>query len=140
MKDKKYHTVRAIPKSIEKYHTVRTIPKSIEKYHTVRTIPKSIEKYHTVRAIPKSIEKYHTVRAIPKSIEKYHTVKSHSKIRYQNRRKRKNRYPNTQIHTKKCSLSWLGIGTSIKGGGNKLVLWAQTSPLSEMMINTHQPK
>jgi hypothetical protein len=42
MKNRKYHTVRPIPK----YHTVRTIPK----YHTVRTIPK----YHTVRTIPKS--------------------------------------------------------------------------------------
>ena len=29
--------------------------------------------------------------------------------------------------------SWLGTGTSIKSGGIKLVLWAQTSPLSEMM-------
>jgi hypothetical protein len=37
--------------------------------------------------------------------------------------------PNPQIHD--CSLSWLGIGTSIKCGRGKLVLWA--SPLSEMM-------
>ena len=41
MKNRKYHTVRTVPKSIEKYHTVRTVPKSIEKYHTVRTVPKS---------------------------------------------------------------------------------------------------
>ena len=31
------------------------------------------------------------------------------------------------------SLSWLGTGTSIISGRVKLVLWAQTSPLSEMM-------
>ena len=31
------------------------------------------------------------------------------------------------------SLSWLGTDTSIKSGGVKLVLWAQTSPLIEMM-------
>jgi hypothetical protein len=31
------------------------------------------------------------------------------------------------------SLSWLGTDTSIKSGRVKLVFWAQTSPLSEMM-------
>ena len=30
-------------------------------------------------------------------------------------------------------LSWLGTGTSIKSGRVRLVLWAQTFPLSEMM-------
>ena len=39
--------------------------------------------------------------------------------------------PNTQIHDR--SLSWHGTGTSIKRGRVKLVLWAQTSPLHEMM-------
>jgi hypothetical protein len=33
---------------------------------------------------------------------------------------------NTQIHD--CSLSWLGTGTAIKGGGDKLVLWYQDIP------------
>jgi hypothetical protein len=37
----------------------------------------------------------------------------------------------TQIHDR--SLTLLGSGTSIKNGGVKLVLWAQTSPLIEMM-------
>ena len=37
----------------------------------------------------------------------------------------------TQIYDR--SLSWLGTGTSIKSGGIKLVLWTQTSNLSEMM-------
>jgi hypothetical protein len=31
------------------------------------------------------------------------------------------------------SLFWLDTGILIKSGGVKLVLWAQTSPLSEMM-------
>ena len=31
------------------------------------------------------------------------------------------------------SLSWLGTGTSIKSAGVKLVLWSQTSTLSDMM-------
>ena len=39
----------------------------------------------------------------------------------------------TQIHDK--PLSWLGTGTSIISGGVKLVLWAQSSPLSEMMTS-----
>ena len=38
---------------------------------------------------------------------------------------------NTQIHD--GTLSCLGIGTSIKCDGNKLVLWAQASNVSEMM-------
>ena len=38
---------------------------------------------------------------------------------------------NTQIYD--LSLSWLDAGTSIKSCGVKLVLWAQTSPLTEMM-------
>jgi hypothetical protein len=37
----------------------------------------------------------------------------------------------TQIHDLSCS--WIGTGTSIKSGGVKLILWSQTSPLSEMM-------
>jgi hypothetical protein len=43
-KNKKCHTVRRVPKSIEKYNTVRRFPKSIEKYHTVRRVPKSNRK------------------------------------------------------------------------------------------------
>jgi len=43
----------------------------------------------------------------------------------------KNDTPYTQIHDR--SLSWLGIGSSIKGGGVKLVLWIQTIPPSETM-------
>ena len=39
--------------------------------------------------------------------------------------------PFTQIHDR--SLFWLGTGTSIESGGVKLVLWAQSTPLSEMM-------
>jgi len=38
--------------------------------------------------------------------------------------------PNTQTHDR--STSWLYTSTSIKSGGVKLVLWTQTSPLSEM--------
>ena len=45
--------------------------------------------------------------------------RNNSKIKYQNRRKRQNRYPNTQIHD--CSFSLLGKGTSIKSGEVKLV-------------------
>jgi hypothetical protein len=37
--------------------------------------------------------------------------------------------PSTQAHG--CSLSWLGTGTSIEGGGDKLVVWAETHPRSE---------
>jgi hypothetical protein len=32
--------------------------------------------------------------------------------------------PNIQVHDR--SLSWLGTDTSIKSGGDKLVLWVQT--------------
>ena len=38
---------------------------------------------------------------------------------------------NTQIDD--SSLSWLDTGTSIKSTGAKLVLWSQTSTLSDMM-------
>ena len=38
---------------------------------------------------------------------------------------------NTQIHYR--SLFWLGTGTSVKSGIVKLVSWAQTTLLSEMM-------
>ena len=40
--------------------------------------------------------------------------------------------PNTQIHDR--SLSWLGICTSIKRAGVKLVLWTQSSPFSEIIV------
>ena len=36
-------------------------------------------------------------------------------------------------HMHNRSLSWFVTGTSIQSGGVKLVLWAQTFPLSEMM-------
>jgi len=56
---------------------------------------------------------------------------NNSKIKYQNCRKR-HRFDthNTQIHD--GSLSWLYTDTSIKSGRVKLVLWALTSPLSDM--------
>jgi hypothetical protein len=38
---------------------------------------------------------------------------------------------NTQVHER--SLSLIGTGISIKGGGVKLISWTQISPLSEMM-------
>ena len=40
---------------------------------------------------------------------------------------------NTQIHDR--SLFWLSTCTSITSGRIKLVLWSQTSPLSEMMLS-----
>jgi hypothetical protein len=43
--------------------------------------------------------------------------------------------PNTQMHYR--SLFLLGTNTSMKNGGAKLVLWAQTSPLGEMMRSLH---
>jgi hypothetical protein len=39
--------------------------------------------------------------------------------------------PFTQIHDR--SLFWPCTSTSIESGGVKLVLWAQSTPLSEMM-------
>jgi len=52
-----------------------------------------------------------------------------------NKRNRKNRHkmdtPNTQIHDR--LLSCLGTGISIKSCGVRLVLWDQTSSLSEIM-------
>jgi hypothetical protein len=36
-------------------------------------------------------------------------------------------------HLHDLSLSWLCTGIPIKSGGNKLVLWTQTSPLNEQM-------
>jgi len=55
----------------------------------------------------------------------------------ENHRKRQNRNlidtSNTQIHDR-LFLSWLGTGTVIQSGGVKLVvLWVQTSLLSEAM-------
>jgi len=35
------------------------------------------------------------------------------------------------MHLLEHSLSWLGTSTAVKCGGVKLVLWAQTCPLSE---------
>jgi hypothetical protein len=43
-------------------------------------------------------------------------------------KQRKNNNPSTHIHD-----HWLGTCTSINNGGVNLVLWAQTSPLSERM-------
>jgi len=59
-----------------------------------------------------------TVRTIPKSTIKIVELD-------------KSDTPNTQIHDR--SLSWIGIGISIKCGGVKLILWAQICPLSEIM-------
>jgi len=78
-----------------------TLFEKIPKYHTVRTIPKC----HTVRILPK----YHTVGTIPKSNIKI--VKS-GKVDT----------PNTQLHDHS-----LCMGTSIKSGGVKIILWAQIS-------------
>jgi hypothetical protein len=50
-----------------------------------------------------------------------------------NRRKRQDRKPQHTITRPPTLLSWLGIGISIKSGGVKLALWAQTSLLSEAM-------
>jgi hypothetical protein len=66
------------------------------------------------------------------AIQKYHTVRTVLKIQYQNTERGKIDTPNTHIHDR--SLSWLGIDTSIQSGVFKLVLWAQTPPLSEMML------
>ena len=38
------------------------------------------------------------------------------------------------IDTHDFSLSWRGTRSSIKSGGSKLILWAQASPLSEMIF------
>ena len=98
MKNKKYHTVGTVPK----YHTVGTVPK----YHTVGTVPK----YHTVGTVPKyptvgTVPKYQTVGTVPKyhcrnsskiphcrNSSKIPNCRNSSKIKYQNRRKRQNRY------------------------------------------------
>jgi hypothetical protein len=45
------------------------------------------------------------------------------------------KYPITHIHD--CSLSWLGIGTSIKSGEVKLILWSQTSPLLKTTLHRY---
>ena len=63
-------------------------------------------------------QKYHTVGTILKS---YRKIIERGKIDIHN----------TKIYD--LSLSWLDAGTSIKNYGVKLVLWAQTSPLTEMM-------
>jgi hypothetical protein len=63
-------------------------------------------------------KKYHTVGTIPNFDRRIV-----EKIKFDNL--------NTQIHDR--SLSRLGTGTSIKSGGIKLILWNQTSPLSEVM-------
>ena len=46
----------------------------------------------------------------------------------------KHHTPNTQIHN--LSLSLLGIDTSVKRHGVKLVLWDEPSPLREMMSSS----
>jgi len=81
-------------------------------------------------------------------LKKNITLSKGSKIKYQNLIKSQNQYPNTQLHDRSLSCvgsdNWNivesgikhynqpGTGTSIKSGGNKLVLWTQNSPLSEM--------
>jgi hypothetical protein len=64
---------------------------------------------------------YHTVGTVPKSNIK---IVERGKIDTLN----------TLIHD--CLLSCLGTVTSIKSGGVKLVLWAQTSYLNDMMLST----
>ena len=64
------------------------------------------------------IKTCHTVETVPKS-----NIKIVKRCKIDT--------PNLQIHDR--SLSWLGTGTAIKSGGLKIVVWAQTSSLSEMM-------
>jgi hypothetical protein len=63
--------------------------------------------------------------------QKYHTVGTvlKSNLKIVERGKMDN--PNTYIHDK--AFPWLGTGTLIKSGGVKLVLWTQTSPLSDLV-------
>jgi thioester reductase-like protein len=45
MKNKKYHTVRTVPKNItlsEQFQKISHCQNSSKKYHTVRTVPKNI--------------------------------------------------------------------------------------------------
>ena len=63
--------------------------------------------------------------------EKYQTVGTFPKFNRKIVARDKIDTPNTQIHDN--SLSCLGTGTSIKSGGVKLILLAQTFPFSEMM-------
>ena len=57
----------------------------------------------------------------------YHTAGTITKSNFKIVERGKFDIPNTQIHDR--SHSWLGTDTSIKSGGAKLVLWAQTSLL-----------
>ena len=61
----------------------------------------------------------------------YHTFRKFRKFNRKIVERIKIDTPITQIYD--LSLSWLGTGTSIKSGGIKLVLWTQTSNVSEMM-------
>ena len=99
--------------------TILVIPVSRPAVITISlTFPKPIElKYYWNKMKSK---KYHTVGTIPKSNIK---IVKRGKIDT----------PNTQIHD--WSIFWLGTGTSIKRGGDILVLWAKISPLSEMMLS-----
>jgi hypothetical protein len=54
-----------------------------------------------------------------------------SKLQYINVHKKENYNPNTQIHDQ--LLFSIDTATSIESGGVKLILWAQASPLSEIM-------
>ena len=54
----------------------------------------------------------------------------------QHRRKRHNRYSNTQIYD--CSLSRIGTGSSIKYGGDKLVLRPKNSHFSFIYCSHQQ--
>ena len=56
---------------------------------------------------------------------RYHTVGTFAKSNRKIVEKGNIDPPNTQKH--KRSPSWLGTGTSIKGGRAKLVLWTQTN-------------
>ena len=67
-------------------------------------------------------KKYHTVEIVPKYGEKKSWKEAKSR---------------SLTHTNDRALSWHGTGTSIKCDGVKLVLWAQTCPLSEMMNTIH---
>ena len=64
--------------------------------------------------------------------QKYHTVTTTAKSNTEIVGRDKIDILNTQVHD--CSLSWPSTGTSTnKDGGVILVLWPQTSPLSETM-------
>jgi hypothetical protein len=141
---REYHTVGTAPTNT----TVGTAPKYTTLFEQLQNIPhcwnsskiyhcwNSSKKYHTVGTAPKYTTLLEQLQNIPhcwNSSKIYHTVGTVPKSNFKIIERGKTDTPNTRMYIR--SLSWIGTVTLINSGGAKLVIWAKSSPLSEMMLS-----